>query len=125
MKVSILSFVLTLLLINVWNLSPLMTTQSLSASTLPAPDFYSGRDDLTTIGLGRSAYTEDGRNGVGVNIYRKSDGSYVVQVIEHAIVRGRQRSTVSKEYVKAWRDKEDRICFMWKNREYRTGPQIL
>ena len=125
MKVRTLSPIITFLLICVWNFSPLMTTQSLSASTLPTSDIYSGRDDLKTIGLGRSAYTEDGRTGVGVNIYKKSDGSYVVKVTEHAIVNGRQKSTVSKEYIKAWRDKEDRICFIWKNREYHTSPQIF
>lgn len=123
MKVSIQCSIIITLLICLWNYSPLMASPTMSVS--PISDFYSGRDDLKTIGLGRSAYTIDGRTGVGVNIYQKTDGSYIVQVVEHEIINGRQKSTMSKGYIKAWRNKEDKICFIWKNIEYQTGSQIF
>lgn len=123
MKVEIRSLIIASLLIWVWNL-PSMANSLLSENTLSTSDFYSGRDDLRTIGLGRSAYTEDG-NGVTVDIYQKTDGTYVVKVIEHYIEHGRQRSTISKEYITAWKNKEGRICFTWKNKEYRTARQTI
>lgn len=125
MKVRILRSIIILYSVCVCSINPLMAVQYWSASISPASDFYSGSSNLKTIGLGRSAYTTDGRTGVGVNIYQKRDGSYVVQVIEHKMIQGRQKSIVAKGYIKAWRDKENRIWFKWNNREYRTSPQIF
>lgn len=88
-------------------------------------DDYSGTPNLTTIGLGRSAFTPDGRDGVSVNIYQKKDGTYVVQVIEHKIIRGRLVNIVAKDYIKAYKDKNNRICFNWNGIEYHTPPQIF
>lgn len=88
-------------------------------------EFYSGREDLKTVGLGRSASTDDGRSGVVVNIFRKNDGSFVVQIQQNATRRNQRQESSSIEYIKAWRDKEDRIRFIWQGREYHTSPQIL
>lgn len=94
-------------------------------SVSQAPDIYSGRSDLKTIALGRSAYTDDGKSGVSVNIFQKPDGSYVVEVHIHSLNRGRIKSTTVKGYINARRDKENRICFIWNNKQYRTSPQIF
>lgn len=97
-------------------------TGATTAGVSQSPDFYSGRDDLTTVALGISAYTPDGRSGVSVNIYRKNDGSYVVLIKNDGVPRQRGRSGVPNEYVKAWKDSENRIYFNWKGRRYFTSP---
>lgn len=121
MKLKKVIFVIALL--SICNLTQLMAAPIQSVSQ--TSDSYSGRDDLKTIGLGRSAYTSDGESGVGVNIYQKTDGTYVVQVLNTKINRGRTQITKSKDYIKAWRDKKDRICFIWYKKEYHTNPQIF
>lgn len=94
--------------------------------TALSSDFYSGRDDLKTIGLGRSAYTENGRDGVVVNIFqKKNDGTYVVEVIEITMDRNHRQKNISRGYFKAWKDNKNQICFEWQGRKYHTSPQIL
>lgn len=123
MKVKVLSIIIASLCIS--NHTLIMAARSVTESTSPTADFYSGRNNLRTIGLGKSAYTEDGKTGVVVNIYQNTDGAYVVQVIEYTIVNGRSYPKMSNKYMQAYRDKNDRILFTWKNRKFHTGRQIF
>lgn len=107
--------------------TPTTIDAAMTMNASPTPDFYSGRDDLKTIALGRSAFTDNDRgDNISVNIYQKTtDGSYVVLVREHKIINGRTRTITSNSYIKAWVDSSNRICFNWKGKQYHTPPQTI